>query len=60
MLINGKIKFIGNFNNNIPNKTGKLINFVDNSIYEGDIVNGKKEGKGIINIKTELYMKEIL
>ena len=52
MLINNKIKFIGNFSHNIPNKTGKLINFVDNSIYEGDIVNGKKEGKGIIKYKN--------
>ena len=51
MLINSKIKFIGNFNDNLPNKKGKLINFLDNSIYEGDLVNGKKEGKGILKFK---------
>ena len=48
MFINNKIKYVGNFNNNLPNKKGKIINFADNSIYEGDIVNGKKEGKGIL------------
>ena len=48
ILIKHKIKYIGNFNKNIPNKKGKLLNLVENSIYEGDIVNGKKEGKGII------------
>ena len=48
MFINNKIKYVGNFNNNLPNKKGKIINFTDNSIYEGDIVNGKKEGKGIL------------
>ena len=48
MLINHKIKYIGDFNNNLPNKKGKLFNLIDKSIYEGDLVEGKKEGKGII------------
>jgi len=48
ILINHKIKYIGDFNNNIPNKKGKLFNLIDKSIYEGDLVEGKKEGKGII------------
>ena len=48
MMINNKMKFVGNFNNNIPNKNGKIISFKDNSIYEGDIVKGKKEGKGVL------------
>ena len=49
LMINNKFKYTGNFDNNLPNKKGKLLNYIDNTIYEGDIVNGKKEGKG--NIK---------
>ena len=48
LMIKEKFKYIGNFNNNIPNEKGKLFNFIDNSIYEGEIVNGKKEGKGTL------------
>lgn len=48
MYINNEFKYIGYFENNLPNKKGKIINFIDNFIYEGDIVNGKQEGKGIL------------
>ena len=48
MFINNKMKYFGNFSNNLPNKKGKIINFKDNSIYEGDLVNGKKQGKGTL------------
>lgn len=51
MIIQNKIKCIGNFNNNLPNKKVKLFNYIDSSLYEGDMVNGKKEGKGILKFK---------
>ena len=48
LMINNKMKYIGNFNKNLPNKKGKIYNLVDNSEYEGEFVYGLKEGKGII------------
>ena len=48
LMVNNKIKYVGNFSKNLPNQKGTLYNFVDNSIYEGDIVDGKKEGQGIL------------
>jgi len=48
LMINNKIKYIGNFNKNLPNKKGRIYNLVDKSTYEGEFVNGLKEGKGII------------
>ena len=48
ILINNKIKYVGHFDNNLPNKKGQIINLSDNSIYEGELINGKKEGKGIL------------
>jgi hypothetical protein len=48
LLIFNKAKYIGNFVDDIPNGKGKIINLFDGSEYEGDIVQGKKEGKGIL------------
>ena len=51
LLIFNKAKYICNFVDDIPNGKGKIINLFDGSEYEGDIVQGKKEGKGILKFK---------
>ena len=47
-----KVKYIGNFFvDDVPNGKGKMISLLDGSEYEGDVVQGKKEGKGILKFK---------
>ena len=48
MLIKNKLKYIGDFENELPNGEGELINFEDESIYKGHIINGVKEGYGVL------------
>jgi hypothetical protein len=51
LLLFNKVKYIGNFVDDIPNGKGKMISLLDGSEYDGDIVQGKKEGKGILKFK---------
>ena len=51
LVIFNKVQYIGNFIDDIPNGKGKMINLLDGSEYEGEIVQGKKEGKGILKFK---------
>ena len=52
LVLFNKVKYIGNFFvDDIPNGKGKMINLMDGSEYEGDVVQGKKEGKGILKFK---------
>ena len=48
MLMNNKFKYSGEFDDDLPCGKGILENYEDNSIYEGEIVFGIKEGKGKI------------
>ena len=48
MLINNKFKYIGDFDNELPNGEGILINYEDETKYTGHIINGIKEGYGIL------------
>ena len=48
LLFKNKFKYIGDFNNNIPNNKGIIYNFSEKYIYEGDFVDGIMEGNGII------------
>jgi hypothetical protein len=51
IFIFNKMKYIGNFVDDIPNGKGIMINLLDNSEYNGDVIKGKKEGKGILKFK---------
>ena len=51
MCIFNKMKYKGEFVDDIPNGKGILINLMDGSEYNGDVINGKKEGKGILKFK---------
>ena len=51
MLIFNKMKYKGEFIDDIPNGKGVLINLMDGSEYNGDVKNGKKEGRGILKFK---------
>ena len=51
LVLSNKVKYIGNFIDDIPNGQGKMINLLDGSEYEGDIAQGKKEGRGILKFK---------
>jgi len=52
LVVFNKVKYIGNFFvDDIPNGKGKMINLMDGSEYEGDVVQGKKEGKGILKFR---------
>ena len=51
MVITKRIKYKGNFTNNLPNQKGILENYIDNSIYEGELDNGVMSGKGILKFK---------
>ena len=51
LVIFNKVKYIGNFIDDIPNGRGKMINLSDGSEYEGDIVQGKKDGRGILKFR---------
>lgn len=43
-----KIKYKGNFVNNLPYGQGRLENLEEKYVYEGEILEGKKNGKGKI------------
>ena len=49
LVIKNKLKFSGEFLDDIPNGEGKLENFVDNTVYTGYVLNNLKEKKGILN-----------
>ena len=48
MMMKNKFKYNGEFDDDLPNGEGILENYEDNSIYEGEINYGVKEGKGKI------------
>ena len=48
MVVKNKFRYKGEFKDDFPNGKGCLENFENNTKYEGDILNGKKEGKGIL------------
>ena len=48
MFMINKFKYIGDFEDDLPCGKGILENFEDNSLYEGEIFFGIKEGKGKI------------
>ena len=48
IFINNNLLYKGNIVNNLPNGQGTLKSFLDDSIYEGEFVNGKKNGTGKI------------
>ena len=51
LLINNKVKYISDFDNNLPNGKGE-IKYLDEEInYKGDIINGNKNGFGILEFK---------
>ena len=50
MLITEKMKFVGDFHNDLPYGKGVLENLKDKSIYTGDVVNGVKEGYGELKL----------
>ena len=49
--ISNKMKYIGNFIDDIPNGKGVMINLLDGSEYNGNVINGKKEGRGVLKFK---------
>ncbi len=51
IFIFGKMKYEGDFVDDIPNGKGVMINLLDGSEYSGDIVDGKKDGRGILKFK---------
>ena len=57
MLIKNKIKYKGEFNDDLPSGIGILENFCDGSIYEGNILNGVKNGYGEIKFKNGIEYK---
>ena len=57
MLIKNKMRFKGEFNDDLPCGKGVLENFCDDSIYEGDILNGMKNGYGEIKFKNGIEYK---
>ena len=50
-MINNKIKFISEFDNNLPNGHGEIIYLDDQTNYEGNIINGIKDGFGKLKFK---------
>ena len=48
MFINKKLKYIGDFDNELPNGEGTIINYEDETNYNGHILNGAKEGYGVL------------
>ena len=48
LVIKNKLKYTGEFKDDIPNGEGKLENFVDRTVYIGNVVNNLKEKKGIL------------
>ena len=51
IVVKNKYKYKGTFKDDLPNGKGCLENYEDNSKYNGEILNGKKEGKGILEYK---------
>ena len=51
MLIKNKLKYIGDFDNELPNGEGTMENFEDETNYDGHIINGIKEGFGTLKFK---------
>ena len=47
--------YIGEMLNNIPNGKGKKFDKYGNIIYDGEIINGKANGKGILYYKNGYY-----
>ena len=46
MLINNKMKYKGEFKDDLPSGDGILVNYKDNSVYNGKVINGVKDGFG--------------
>ena len=48
MVVKNKIKYVGEFLDDAPNGKGVLENFEENTIYEGEVENCVKNGKGVL------------
>jgi hypothetical protein len=48
MEIKGKYKYVGDFSDDLPNGKGTLEDYEKGFKYDGDMINGIKEGKGIL------------
>ena len=57
MFINNKMKYKGEFNDDLPCGIGILENFRDNSVYNGNVVNGVKEGYGELKFEDGTIYK---
>ena len=57
MFINNKMKYKGEFNDDLPHGKGILENYKDKSIYNGDVVNGIKEGYGELKFEDGTIYK---
>ena len=51
IFVKDKSKYIGTFMDDYPNGNGILENYENSTKYNGDILNGKKEGKGKLEYK---------
>ena len=51
MVIKGKSKYVGSFENDYPNGNGILENYDNGTKYTGEILNGVKNGKGVLEYK---------
>ena len=50
-------KYIGEINNDLPNGKGTLYNKDNVILYEGDFIDGKKEGNGALYFEEGNYYK---
>jgi len=57
MYINNKMKYKGEFNDDLPCGEGILENYKDNSIYNGNVLNGVKEGYGELKFEDGTIYK---
>ena len=57
MYIKDQMRYVGDFYNDLPNGKGTQENLFNNSVYEGDIVNAKKEGYGTIKFEDGSFYK---
>ena len=51
MVVKDKYKYVGTFSDDYPNGNGILENYENGTKYNGEILNGKKNGKGVLEFK---------
>ena len=57
MLIKNKMKYKGEFNDDLPCGFGILENYKDNSVYSGNVINGIKNGYGELQFEDGTIYK---